>query len=314
MSVTLPRRLRVGCQFDYQSEVSVPLLMLVRARRDGAHRALHESRWVSPETPVGEYADAYGNRCWRLVVPPGRISLRYDAVVEVDGEPDPIEPDAALTPVEQLPDETLVYTLPSRFVESDLLMDPAWKLFGNTPRTWACVQAICDWVHENISYQAGSSGPSTTAREVYEARAGVCRDLALISVAFCRAMNIPARYAFGYLPDIDVEPPDVPMDFHAWFEAYVGGRWYTFDARHNQPRVGRVLVGRGRDAVDVALSTAYGAARLEQMTVWADEVPADDQTPLAEPDADALEAAAHAGAEGGQGAGRTTVVAGAGQF
>jgi transglutaminase-like putative cysteine protease len=289
------RRLRVGCQFDYRSDLPVPLLMLVRARRDGSHRTLHESDWIKPEIPIHEYADAYGNRCWRLVAPEGPLTVRYDAVVEVDDEPDPVEPEAALTPVEALPDDTLVFTLPSRFVESDLLMDPAWQLFGNTPRTWARVQAICDWVHSNVQYQTGASGPSTTAREVYEARTGVCRDLALLSVAFCRALNIPARYAFGYLPDIDVEPPDVPMDFHAWFEAYVDGRWYTFDARHNQPRIGRVLVGRGRDAVDVALSTAYGAARLEQMTVWAEEMSAGEQLHPIEPDADSLEAAARAG-------------------
>jgi transglutaminase-like putative cysteine protease len=312
MASALARRLRVGCQFDYQSEQPVPLLMLVRARRDGGHRTLHESRWVRPDAPVSEYADVYGNRCWRLVAPPGSITLRYDAVVEIEGEPDPVLPEAPLTPVEALPDETLVYTLPSRFVESDLLLDPAWKLFGDTPRTWARVQAICDWVHENVRYQMGSSGPSTTALQVYQARAGVCRDLALLSVALCRAMNVPARYAFGYLPDIDVEPPDVPMDFHAWFEAYVGGRWYTFDARHNQPRVGRVLVGRGRDAVDVALSTAYGPARLEQMTVWADEVSPDDDLRSGEPDADALEATSHLSADGARSEAGLTIV-GAGQ-
>src|SRR5262245_24811845 len=292
MSSLPARRLRVGCQFDYRSDLPVPLLMLVRARRDGAHRTLHESEWIGPEVPLHEYADVYGNRCWRLVAPKGALTVRYDAVVEVGGEPEPVEPSAELVPVEALPDDTLVYMLPSRFVESDRLMDPAWELFGDTPRSWARVQAICDWVHENVRYQAGASGPSTSALEVYEARTGVCRDLALISVAFCRALNIPARYAFGYLPDIEVEPPDAPMDFHAWFEAYVGGRWYTFDARHNRPRIGRVLVGRGRDAVDVALSTAYGAARLEQMTVWAEEISSQDGAGPTEPDADALEAAA----------------------
>ena len=130
-------------------------------------------------------------------------------------------------------------------------------------------------MHTNVQYQTGASSPTTTALDVYRERKGVCRDFALISVGLCRAMNIPARYTFGYLPDIAVEPPDVAMDFHAWFEAYLGGRWYTFDARHNRPRIGRVIVGRGRDAVDVALSTTYGAARLKQMTVWADEFAAE---------------------------------------
>ena len=294
MPLGTTRRLRVGCQFDYGSDEPVPMLMLVRARTDGAHRTLHESRWVDPERPIREYLDGYGNGCWRFVAPAGHLRVRYDAVVEVEDEPDPVVPEAQIVPVEELPDETLVFTLPSRYVESDRLMDDAWKLFGDTPRTWARVQAVCDWVHENVRYETGSSGPSTTAGEVYQARSGVCRDLALLSVAFCRAMNIPARYVFGYLPDLEVEPPDVPMDFHAWFEVYLGGRWYTFDARHNRPRVGRVVVGRGRDAVDVALSTAYGPAHLEEMTVWAEEMVEDDRPVPAEPDADALEAAERA--------------------
>ncbi|MBV9358667.1 MAG: transglutaminase family protein [Chloroflexi bacterium] len=277
----------VGCEFDYASEAAVPMLMLVRARPDGAHRTVYESRWVEPELPLREYRDGFGNACWRLVLPGGTVRLRYDAVVELDRAPDPILPAASLAPVEQLPDEVLVYTLPSRFVESDLLLDAAWELFGHTPPTWARVQAICDWVHGNIAYRAGSSAPTTTAHDIYQQREGVCRDFALIAVALCRALNIPARYTFGYLPDIDVEPPDVPMDFHAWFEAFVGGRWYAFDARHNEPRVGRVVVGRGRDVVDVALSTSYGPARLQQMTVWAEEV---SGTSGSVPDADALEA------------------------
>lgn len=267
-------RVRVGCEFDYESDVPLPMVVLVRARPDDNHHTLYESRWVEPEVPLREYVDTFGNRCWRLTLPGGRITLRYDAVVETDQEPDPVHPGAQLVPVQDLPDETLVFTLPSRYVESDLLLDAAWELFGHTPSTWARVQAVCDWIHTNIRYEAGSSGTATTALDVYKARNGVCRDFALLSVAFCRALNIPARYTFGYLPDIDVEPPDVAMDFHAWFEAYLGGRWYTFDARHNRPRSGRVVIGRGRDAVDVALSTSYGAARLNKMTVWADEVPA----------------------------------------
>ncbi len=280
-------QVHIGCEFDYTSEATVPMLVLVRARPDGPHRTLYEARWVQPEVPVHEYRDGFGNACWRLVLPGGGLRLRYDAVVDVERTPDPIVPDAPLARAEELPDEVLVFTLPSRLVESDLLLDVAWDLFGQTPPTWARVQAICDWVHGNISYRSGSSGPTTTAHDIYQQRAGVCRDFALISVALCRAMNIPARYTFGYLPDIDVEPPDVPMDFHAWFEAFVGGRWYAFDARHNEPRVGRVVVGRGRDVVDVALSTSYGPAHLQQMTVWAEEA---SGASGAVPDADALEA------------------------
>ena len=288
-------RVRVGCEFDFESDFPVPMLMLVRVRPDGGHRTVYESRWVSPEIPVREYFDVFGNACWRLVTPGGPITLRYDALVEMEREPDPVVAEAQLVPVQELPDDTLVYTLPSRYIESDLMLDAAWQLFGDTPPTWARVQAICDWVHTNIRYEMGSSGPSTTAMDVYKAGVGVCRDFALISVGLCRAMNIPARYTFGYLPDIDVEPPDVAMDFHAWFEAYVGGRWYAFDARHNVPRIGRILIGRGRDAVDVALTTSYGATHLTKMTVWADDVTADNPGgPPAEDDADALEAAERA--------------------
>jgi transglutaminase-like putative cysteine protease len=281
-------RVRVGCEFRYQTPSPVPMLMLVRARPDAEHRALYESQWTEPQFGLREYQDSFGNPCWRFQLPAGETLIRYDAVVEVSPEPDPVVPDAQLTPVEQLPDDTLVFTLPSRYVESDLLISDAWELFGQTPPTWARVQAICDWVHRNIEYKTGSSGPSTTAYDVYQQRQGVCRDFAQLGVALCRAVNIPARYTFGYLPDIAVEPPDIPMDFHAWFEAYLGGRWYTFDARHNEPRIGRVKIAHGRDAVDVALSTAYGAAGLTSMVVWADEIaegeqPAQQSEPLTVP-------------------------------
>ena len=269
-------RVRVGCEFKYQTQMPVPMLMLVRARPDAEHQTRYESQWTDPSIPLREYRDSFGNPCWRLVLPTGDSVIRYDAVVEVSGDPDPVVPDAPLVPVEELPDDALVFTLPSRYIESDLLLDDAWQLFGNTPPTWARIQAICDWVHANVEYGYGLSGPTTTALDVFKQRQGVCRDFAQISVAMCRALNIPARYTFGYLGDIAVEPPDVPMDFHAWFEAFVGGRWYTFDARHNIPRIGRVKIAHGRDAVDVALSTAYGSAALTSMVVWSDEIPDDD--------------------------------------
>ena len=269
-------RVRVGCEFDIESSGPVPMLMLVRARPDAEHTTVHESQWLEPKSlDLREYIDSFGNRCWRLTVPGGLVQVRYDAVVDVADEPDPVVPDAHVVPVEDVPDDALVFTLPSRYVQSDLLLDIAWQLFGDTPPTWARVQAVVEWVHNNVRYETGSSLPSTTALDVFERRVGVCRDFALLSVALCRALNIPARYTFGYLPDIDVEPPDTPMDFHAWFEAFLGGRWYTFDARHNRPRVGRVVVGRGRDAVDVALTTSYGATTLKQMIVWADAVAED---------------------------------------
>jgi transglutaminase-like putative cysteine protease len=281
-------RIRVGCEFDYASEVPVPMLMLVRAQPDGEQQTLYESHWTEPKILVREYVDGFANHCWRFTAPTGRFIIRYDALVGISSKPDEVVPDAPLTPVEDLPDATLVYTLPSRSIQSDLLVPMAWELFGATPATWQRVQAVCDWVHTNVRYETGNSAPTITAMDVLERRVGVCRDFALLATGFCRALNIPARYAFGYLPDIAVQPPDTPMDFHAWFEAYLGDRWYTFDARHNEPRIGRVVIGRGRDAVDVAMTTQYGSARLDAMTVWADEV-AEDATP--DDDADELEAA-----------------------
>jgi transglutaminase-like putative cysteine protease len=288
----------VGCEFEYESDGPVPMLMLVQVRPDDGHDIVYQSRWTDPEVPVREYVDRFGNVCWRLTAPGGSLTVRYDAVVDIEGLPDPVLPDLPLAPVERVPDDALTFTLPSRYIESDLLMDTAWELFGGTPPTWARVQAVCDWVHENVTFQMGASRPATTAVDVYKSRIGVCRDFALLAVAFCRALNIPARYGFGYLPDIKVVPPDVPMDFHSWFEAYVGDRWFTFDARHNEPRVGRIFIGRGRDAADVALSTSFGATRLNQMTVWSDEVAADyPGGPPPEEDADALEAAEREGGE-----------------
>lgn len=287
-------RIRVGCEFAYTAAGVVPILMLVRAHPDDQHRTIYESRWLEPHVAVREYVDSFGNFCWRFTAPGGPLRVRYDAVVQISGELDTVLPDAPLTPVQDLPNDALVFTLPSRYVESDLLVTTAWELFGSTPPTWARVQAVCDWVHTHVRYEAGSSTAAVSAMDVFRSRVGVCRDFALLAVAFCRALSIPARYTCGYLPDIAVDPPDVPMDFHAWFEAYVGGRWYPFDARHNTPRIGRVVIGRGRDAVDVALATSYGPLHLDSMTVWADAVTADvPGGPPQDDDADALEAAGH---------------------
>ncbi|GAC1325998.1 MAG: transglutaminase family protein [Chloroflexota bacterium] len=284
-------RIRVGCEFDYDSEGNVPMLMLVRVRPQGDHQVLYESRYTQPEIALTEYIDSFGNACWRFTAPNGPLRVRYDAVVSLPGEPDLVKPDALLVPVEDLPDVTLQFTLASRYIQSDLLITRAWELFGSTRPGWERVQAVCDWVYDNIRYEAGSSNPNITALDVLERGIGVCRDFALLATGFCRALNIPARYTFGYLPDIAVEPPDVPMDFHAWFEAFLGNRWYAFDARHNTPRIGRIVVGRGRDAVDVALTTQFGSSQLVNMTVWADQVLEGSLRTDAFADADALEAA-----------------------
>ncbi len=270
---------RVGCELVYTSDFKTPMLMLIRARgRSRYHQTLAETRQAEPEGSLGCYTDLYGNEVWRTVVGPGSLQVRHDAVAVVPPTPDPVLPGLPRTPVAELPDEVMVYTLPSRYCQLELFSDDAWRLFGSVPTGWEQVQAICDWLHDNIRYQSGST-PATSSYEAYRERRGVCRDFAHLGVVFCRALNIPARYVCGYLPDIGVPVDPVPMDFHAWFEAFLDGEWRTFDARHNRPRTGRVLIAYGRDAVDTAFSTAYGAARLAHMKVWADEVPDDFTLP-----------------------------------
>jgi transglutaminase-like putative cysteine protease len=247
------------------------MLFLVRPREQDLHRLLDETRTIEPAIPLHDLVDAFGNHLWRLTAPAGQLRLRYDALAEVPPAPDPNCAHLPATPVEELPDDTLVFTLPSRYCPSDLIADDAVRLFAATPDGGARVQAICDWAHANIIYQIGSTS-ATSGYEAYQQRRGVCRDFAHIGILFCRALNIPARYVCGYLPDIAVPFDPTPMDVHAWFEAYVDGAWRTFDARHNFPRIGRVVVARGRDAVDAALTTSYGISQLIRMEVWADEV------------------------------------------
>jgi transglutaminase-like putative cysteine protease len=248
------------------------MTVLVRPRDESRyHRLVDERRVVEPQVPVHDFSDGFGNQVWRLVAPAGRLRLVCDALAEVPPTPDPVLPGLPKTPVADLPDDTLVYTLASRYCQIDLFIGDAWKMFGSITSGWEQVQAICDWLKGNVVYGAGSTA-STSSFEAYQARCGVCRDFAHLGVAFCRALNIPARYVSGYLPDIGVPPDPVPMDFHAWFEAYLDGDWRTFDARHNVPRTGRVLIAYGRDAVDAAFTTSYGGARLGNMKVWADEV------------------------------------------
>lgn len=265
---------RVGCEFRYEATWPTPTVMQVQPYPKGGHRLLQEKWQTNSDLSFHAYHDFYDNLCQRLILPPGEQVLRYDALLEVSGEPDEVAPDAVQLPVEELPDDVLLYTLPSRFCLSDVLSDVAWQLFGSTKPGWERVQTICDWVYTNIRFQYGTSTPLTTAADVYEQRVGVCRDLTHLAVSFCRALNIPTRYVFGYLPDIGVPPPDSPMDFCAWMEVYLDGRWWTFDPRNNMPRIGRVLIGRGRDALDVAMVTTFGSPRLQSMLVWADEVPA----------------------------------------
>jgi transglutaminase-like putative cysteine protease len=222
--------------------------------------------------PVSSYRDGFGNWCSRIVAPAGRIRLRTLALVQDSGLPDAVVPNARQIPVEDLPEDTLIFLLGSRYCETDCLMDTAWSLFGGTPLGWPRVQAICDFVHSHLAFGYQYASSTKSALQAFNDRTGVCRDFAHLAIAFCRCMNIPARYCTGYLGDIGVPPMDAPMDFSGWFEAYLGGAWYAFDARHNHPRIGRILIARGRDAADVAISTAFGSGALESFRVWTDQV------------------------------------------
>jgi transglutaminase-like putative cysteine protease len=265
-------RIRVGCEFDFDAALPVPAVVLLRARPDGGVTVERETWDVQPSASFSDLVDMYGNHARRVVIGAGKASLRYDAEVTTSAALDEVSPVAVQHRVEDLPGELLVHTLASRYCLSDVLSDVAVNLFGTTPLGWERVQAVCDWVHENVRFDYAAGNPDATSVDVFEARVGVCRDFAHLAISFCRALNIPARYVFGYLPDIDVPLPPDPMDFCAWMEVYLGGRWWTFDPRNNSRRIGRVVIARGRDAMDVAMVTSYGNLLLEQMTVWADEI------------------------------------------
>ena len=275
-------RVRVGFELKFDLTQSVPMLLVVEPQDTDHQRILAARRRLTPDPEGGAfelYQDAFENRVWRLLGRPGPLTVAHDVLVEVPASPDPQLTDLPGTPVEALPHETLQFLLPSRYGDADLLSQEAWDRFGGLPGGWSKVQAISDHLKTHVSYTAGSSTPATTAHMAYQAQRGVCRDFAHLGVAFCRALNIPARYVYGYLPDIGVPVDPVPMDFHAWFEAFVGGAWRTFDARHNVPRTGRVRIAVGRDAADVAFCTSFGPSRLSGMRVWADQTELTDLPP-----------------------------------
>ncbi len=270
-------RLRVGCGIRYRTCGATAAVLLVRPRSDSRQLVVDERSDSQPAVSLREFLDLYGNRCQRLVLPAGELALRYEASMEVSDDPDAIDARVPQRPVERLPDEALLYTLPSRYCLSDELMGTAWDLFGDAPGGWGRVQAVCDWVFGHLGFRYGASDPLTTAVDVYRDGEGVCRDFAHLGITFCRALNIPARYVFGYIPDIDVPPSKDPMDFCAWMEVYLGERWWTFDPRNNDtmPRRGRVVIGRGRDALDVAMVTTYGRVELTGMEVVAEPAATD---------------------------------------
>jgi transglutaminase-like putative cysteine protease len=266
--------IRIGYDIVFDVPSPTPMLMLLRVHPSLEATLSHpDMPRIEPELPVSEYVDVFGNKVDRVLAHAGKLRLTNDAVVTVDGSPDPVVPDAEQHDVSDLPADVIQFLLASRYCEVDRLGDVAWNLFGSTPLGWPRVQAVCEFVHNHITFGNEHARSTRTAFEGFEEGRGVCRDYAHLAIAFCRCLNIPARYATGYLGDIGVPVSPLPMDFSAWFEVYLGGRWYTFDARHNTPRIGRVLMARGRDAVDVALTTSFGPTTLEKFVVWTDEVP-----------------------------------------
>ena len=266
--------IHVGFEMIYDSPQPTPIIFNLNVHFTRVSDLLgRDDVVVDPPVPTAAYRDGFGNWCTRIVVPTGRTRISADAIVRDSGLPDVIAAGAQQIPVPELPVDSLVFLLGSRYCETDRLSETAWNLFEQTPTGWGRVQAICDYVHRHLTFGYEHARMTRTALEAFDERIGVCRDFTHLAVAFCRCMNIPARYCTGYLGDIGVPSMDEPMDFSAWFEVFLGGQWHTFDARHNTPRIGRVLIARGRDAADVALSNTFGPATLTSFRVWTDEVP-----------------------------------------
>jgi transglutaminase-like putative cysteine protease len=265
-------KIRVGYELIYDCPQPTPMMLVLNVHYTRASDILVADRVTTePSVFLADYRDGFGNWCTRLVAPKGQIRISSTAVVEDSGEPDIVATSAHQHSIQDLPDESLVFLLGSRYCDTQRLSETAWSLFGQTPPGWARVQAICDFVHNHISFGYEHARDTRTAWEAFNEGRGVCRDYAHLAITFCRCLNIPARYCSGYLGDIGVPPPYGPMDFAGWFEAYLGGRWYTFDPRNNVPRIGRVLMARGRDAIDVAISTTFGPNTLLSFKVWTDE-------------------------------------------
>ena len=266
-------KIRCGFELEFNSEQPGPMMLMLSVRPERhADLLTPEVLTASPATPVHQYRDGFGNVCSRVMAPAGKVVLSSDFLVSDSGLPDEVVADAVQHAIEDLPDEAIVYLLPSRYCESDLLVNEAWDLFGSTPLGWPRVQAIVEHAHRRITFGYPDARPTRTAFQAHSERVGVCRDFAHLAVTLCRCMNIPARYVTGYLGDIGIEPVDSAMDFSAWFQVWLGGAWRTFDARHNKPRIGRILMAVGRDAADVALSTTFGSTQLTGFKVITDEV------------------------------------------
>ena len=268
-------RIKAGFEIIYDCPAATPMLLMLNVDpQRQVDLETPDTVRIAPDVPIASYIDGFGNCCSRVVLPAGRSVIAADFIVRDSGLPDPILPDAKASKVEDLPDDVIVYLLGSRYCETDTLSDLAWSLFGDLSPGWGMVQAIVDYTHGRISFGYAHARATKSAWQANEEQRGVCRDFAHLAITLCRCMNIPARYCTGYLGDIGIAPIDAPMDFSAWFEAYLDGQWRTFDARHNTPRVGRILMARGRDATDAAITTSFGTAHLQSFVVKTDELPA----------------------------------------
>ncbi|HTV77816.1 MAG TPA: transglutaminase family protein [Steroidobacteraceae bacterium] len=264
--------IRFGYELVYATPVPTHMILMLQTHLGrGQQYVVADSMQVNRTLPRSTFTDSFGNTCTRLELPAGPTRITADAVIEDSGEPGPTSPAADELAVRDLPSEVLQFLLSSRYCDTEVMMSEAWRRFGNVEPGWARVQAICDFVHRHVAFDYRFARPTRTASETYSERQGVCRDLVHLAITFCRCLNIPARYCTGYLGDIGVPAVEAPMDFAGCLEAYLGGQWHIFDPRHNVPRVGRILIARGRDAGDVAISTAFGPACLQQLKIWTDE-------------------------------------------
>lgn len=270
--------IRLGYDIQFRTPFAVPVVALLNVHPSRQKDLVEpDVLHVEPAVDIENYTDSFGNRCCRFLAPAGGVRLWNSTLIKDSGEADMEDPSAAEIPVEELPTEVLQYLLSSRYCEVDLLSNTAAELFGDLPKGWDRVRAVCTWVNQKVTFGYNFARPTKTALDVYTERVGVCRDFQHLAITFCRALNIPARYTTGYLSDIGVPPPYSPMDFSAWFEAYLAGRWWTFDARHNRPRIGRILMATGRDAADVAITTSFGSAPLNSFFVTTAEVTEEQQ-------------------------------------
>jgi transglutaminase-like putative cysteine protease len=265
-------KIKIGFDIEFELIGPTPMILMLYVHPSRQKDLLAEEKIViEPNVPLHDFTDLYGNRCTRIVAPAGNIRMTLETMIEDSGLPDAQAPTATQANIEDLPDDVLPFLLTSRYCEVDKLSDIAWQLFGKTQPGWPRAQAICDWVHSHITFNYQHADPTKSAFDVYNDGRGVCRDFSHLALTFMRCMNIPARYVTGYMGDIGV-PVVLPMDFSGWFQPYLGGRWYTFDARHNVPRIGRIVMAVGRDAADVALTTNFGRAILKKFFIISDEI------------------------------------------